>query len=76
MDSATYQNSQLAVNIEPRRVLDGQMKSMLRSINTKSQKSLALLDANVESKVKLDINLLSRENEQLSKELNELIYKK
>lgn len=76
MDSATYQNSLLAINIEPRRVLDGQMKGMLMSINTKSQKSLANLDSNVESQIKLDLNLLNRENELLGKELNELIYKK
>jgi hypothetical protein len=76
IDSVAYQQSQLASDLEPRRVLVGQLHGMLRCINTKSQKSLAVLDSNIERQVELDVTILSKENDALAKELNELIFKK
>lgn len=76
IDSVAYQQSQLASCTQPRKVLTNQLNGMLQSINTKSQKSLAVLDGSIERQVELDVNILSRENDALAKDLNELIFKK
>lgn len=54
----------------------GEINGMLKSVNTKSQKSLANIDSGIERELKIDLNILAKENEALAKDLNELIFKK
>jgi hypothetical protein len=74
--STAFNNSQLELRFQDRRILKSEVDSILSSMNTKTQKSLYTLDQTVEKQIKNDIKTLARENETMEKEYNELVYQK
>jgi hypothetical protein len=76
INSQIFNKSELETRFQDKRVLKSQVDGILRSMNSKGQKSLTLLDNTLESHVHNDIKALSKENDLLAKELNELNYQK
>jgi hypothetical protein len=76
INSQIFNKSELETRFQDKRVLKSQVDGILRSMNSKGQKSLTLLDNTLEGHVHNDIKALSKENDLLAKELNELNYQK
>lgn len=64
------------MRIQDKRILKNQVDSILSTVNDKGQTNLQLLDQALEGHIGKDVRALQRENEMLSKELNELNYYK
>lgn len=62
--------------MQDKRILKNQVDGILTSMNLEGQKNLQILDKTLEQHIGGDVKALERENELLSKELNELNYYK
>ena len=76
INSSTFQHSVLDSRAQEKKVLKSQVDSILENVDKKNTKTIALLDQTLAQNIKSELNTLSRENSELTKELNDLMYYK